>query len=62
MTAIGKNSTQNFLAIRYLTCWEATCAVAGRLFNPRLAITLVPKFLPTLLRHLEILGTGRDNS
>ena len=24
-----------FLAIRYLTCWEATCAVAGRLFSLR---------------------------
>ena len=24
-----------FLAMRYLTCWEATCAVAGRLFSLR---------------------------
>ena len=29
------NSLPIFLAIQYLTCWEATCAVAGRLFSLR---------------------------
>ena len=29
------NSLPIFLAIWYLTCWEATCAVAGRLFSLR---------------------------